>query len=189
MDRPDHAKQASAAPPSEPDQPDNDPDIHVVEHPSAQLLGGGYATIVDNNAFIVIDPDLTGPQRQWVIAHESTHLRRGILTTSADMPPTWNAVIRKEEHLVDLDVAHKLVDPAELRSVVTTLLAAGEPVTPATVAAELGVAEPLATLALRQLFQQGPVFEQHPEPTDPTSSPTEPCGEPTDSGVQTAHEP
>lgn len=165
------------------DRPDNDPEIRVVEHPTARLLGGGYAAIVDDNAFIVIDPDLTGPQRQWVIAHESAHLRRGILTTSPDMPATWNAVVRKEEHLVDLDVAHTLVDPAELRTLVTALLAAGEPVTATAVAAELGIAEPLATLALRQLSQQDP------ELSDPTPSPDPgPAGAPTRSGVQAGHE-
>lgn len=139
--------------------PQTDPfngSIHVVTHPTARLTGGGYVAIVEGRAFVVVDPDLHGPQRQWVVAHETAHVRRGVSAHRSDPPPQWRAVITREEQLVDREAARSLVAADELWAAVGTLVTAGEPVTPVAVAAVLEVAEPAARIALQQLHRQHP---------------------------------
>lgn len=125
--------------------------VQVVTHPTARLTGGGYVAIVDGRAFVVVDPDVSGPLRQWVIAHETAHLRRGVSAYTPDQPPQWQAVIAREEQLVDREAAGSLIGTDELSAAVEALVTAGEPVTPKAVAAAMEVAEPVARIALDQL--------------------------------------
>ena len=51
---------------------DQHADLHVVFHPVAGLMGGGFHALAGTQAVIVLDPDLDGPHRRPLLVKIST---------------------------------------------------------------------------------------------------------------------
>lgn len=120
----------------------------MVLHPIAELGGGALAVRRGDEAWVVVDPSLHGPTRRAAITHELVHLARGPLPTARDAPPTWAAVIAREERLVDTEVARRLVPPTELEAALVHWHAMGEAVTPELVADAFDTTVAVAVVAL-----------------------------------------
>lgn len=65
---------------------------------------------------ILIDRRATRRQRKALLSHELVHHERGGGCPSDDMPEQWGAVVRREEHRVEVEVARRLVPLDELRA-------------------------------------------------------------------------
>jgi hypothetical protein len=68
-------------------------------------------------------------ERNAVLAHELVHLERGGGIDFAGAPRSWRAVVEREEHIVDREVARRLVPLQELRRFANARAEAGEAVT------------------------------------------------------------
>lgn len=88
---------------------------------------------------IVVDVDLDPVERNAVLAHELVHDERGGGIDAPYMPPGWDAVVAREEHLVEREVARRLVPLDELRAFVERRRELGEPVTVGDVVEEFDV--------------------------------------------------
>src|SRR3954453_10260337 len=71
-------------------------------------LRGVYGRRGDRVA-IVVDIELDPDERNAVLAHELVHDERGGGIDAAYMPPGWDAVVAREEDLVEREVARRLV--------------------------------------------------------------------------------
>ena len=65
-------------------------------------------------AAIIIDPRLSRSERNAALAHELVHDERGGGADHPGMPPSWAAVVARDEAAVDQEVTRRLVPPAEL---------------------------------------------------------------------------
>src|SRR4051812_40782830 len=108
----------------------------------------------DDGPTITLAADLTRTERNAVLAHELVHLERGGSVDYAGSPPTWRAVVAREERIVDLEVAIRLVPACELRRFVRTRTGAGEAVTIDDVMEEFDVPHWVASDALDQLSRR-----------------------------------
>lgn len=82
----------------------------------------------DGRVWILLGQHLPQRDRRAVLAHELEHLRRGSVRFDGS-PPTWDAVVAKEERQVDQIVADRLVPLDELRAFVARRGSLDEPVT------------------------------------------------------------
>ena len=108
------------------------------------LRRGGYAAIL-------IDRHERRVRRRCLLAHELVHDERRGGCDARFMPPSWKAVVRREEGWVDDVVADRLVPPEALWAFCERAADALGGVTAADVAAEFDVTEDLAARALRRL--------------------------------------
>jgi hypothetical protein len=122
--------------------------VVIHHHPVAALVGGGFLFRKGKELHAVIDPTLHPAQQRAVLTHELVHARRRPCPDRAGAHPCWNAVIRREEARVDVEVARQLVPTKRLRSLLITSAAAGEPVSAHTVAEVFDVPLPVAEVAL-----------------------------------------
>lgn len=90
----------------------DDVDFALVDLP--EVLGGGVYIPDDHWAAILIDRSLGRRQRNALLAHELIHHRRGGGTSRQGMPATWEPIARREELIVDREVAQRLVPLEEL---------------------------------------------------------------------------
>lgn len=115
--------------------------------------GGGAAYYRRGNvAAIIIDPALGRRERRAALAHELIHDERGASECPVDAPSSWLPVVHREDRRVDIEVAGRLVPPAQLLSFIArhaTLETLG--VTVEEVAEEFDVPEAVAERALRDL--------------------------------------
>lgn len=89
--------------------------IHVRIVSLPESCGGGCLVRRTNgHAWILLDAALTATERRAVLAHELVHLERGSCRYDG-APATWDAVVAREERMVDRTVAERLVPLAELR--------------------------------------------------------------------------
>lgn len=123
-------------------------EVIVVWDRVARHTGGGFAVRCGDVGYVVVDPALDGPLRRCVLTHELVHLERGLGTDHPDAPPTWSAVVAREEHLVQQGVANRLIDHRTLERLCRAACAGGDPVTPSVVAALFDVTHEVAQLAL-----------------------------------------
>jgi|688.fasta_scaffold01945_32 hypothetical protein len=126
-------------------------ELIVVWNRVARHTGGGFAVRCGDTGYVVVDPDLDGPLRRCVLAHEIVHLERGLGTDHLDAPTTWTAVVAREEHQVQQGVADRLIDHVALRRLCRAACAGGEPVSAEVVATLFDVTNELAQLALDRL--------------------------------------
>lgn len=115
--------------------------------------GGGVIYRDADGAVILIEADLRRVERKMVLAHELVHLERGGVIADVDQPPTWDAVVAREELRVDRIVAERMVPVDELNAWVESL--DGEPVTVHDVAARFDVSEEVARLACAMAITDG----------------------------------
>jgi hypothetical protein len=78
---------------------------------------------------ITLADDLTRSERNAVLAHELIHLERGGGIGFVGAPPSWRAVVEREELIIDREVARRLVPTAELRRFARARAAIDEPIT------------------------------------------------------------
>jgi hypothetical protein len=143
----------------------------VVENPWAELrrrehivfaleplphsTGGAiYARWPDGEALVVIDPALGRRERRAALAHELIHDERGGGADSAGIPASWRAVVARDEHQVDDEVARRLVPLDQLRAFVDRCLDFAVGVDVVEVAEAFDVPESVAERAL-QLLTRG----------------------------------
>lgn len=126
----------------------------VVFHPLARHTGGGLAVRMGTSAWIVVDPALSDRERRCVLAHERAHLTRGPLITDPGTHPAWQAVVAREEHLVDQQAASHLVPEDELARIVNNWLQEGTPVEVWRVAEAFAVTPHFAQVALAGLARR-----------------------------------
>lgn len=124
--------------------------VEIILHPIAELMGGGFAACKDGYSFVVLDPDLQGPERRAALQHELIHLERG-LADYQDAPAAWTAITKREEMAVEREVAARLVPQSALREHLRRLASLGEGVTANDVADEFEVPERIAAQALTSL--------------------------------------
>lgn len=126
----------------------------VVFHHLARHTGGGLAVRAGTSEWIVVDPALSDLERRCVIAHERAHLTRGPLITDPGAHPAWQAVVAREERLVDQQAAGHLVPEDELARAVNDWLREGTPVEVRRVAEAFGVTLHVAEVALAGLSRR-----------------------------------
>lgn len=101
----------------------------------------------DGRAALIIDDRLTRPERRAALAHELVHDEHG-----GGMPASGNdsidVAVRRHEVHVNLEVADRLVPPAELHALIEQLLDLDEPVRPIDVMEEFDVPIDVAHRAL-----------------------------------------
>jgi hypothetical protein len=114
--------------------------IRFVLDPVAEVGGGGLYARHGDCAAIVIHPELHRIDRRAALAHELIHDERGIVPTEA---PQW--IVSREEHLVHLEVARRLVPLDQLADFVE---AHAGPLTVADVADEFDVPPDVARRAI-----------------------------------------
>lgn len=105
--------------------------------------GGG-----DAGPTITLERELTSEEGRAVLAHELVHLERGGGVDYAGSPPSWQAIVEREERIVDLEVARRLVPAPELQRFARARVEAGEVVTIDDVMEEWGVPHWVARDAL-----------------------------------------
>lgn len=109
-------------------------DVHVRTTQLPERCGGGVVVRLDHGeVWILIDSDRPSHERRAILAHELEHLERGSVRFDG-APPTWGAVVAREELRVDRAVARRLVPTEALRSFVAQRSSMGEPVTAGCVA-------------------------------------------------------
>ncbi|HEX2039182.1 MAG TPA: hypothetical protein VHF47_05540 [Acidimicrobiales bacterium] len=123
--------------------------------PVPASAGGAMYWPVDEYALIMIDPSEGRVRRRCLLAHELVHDERWGGCDASYMPPSWKAVVRREEGWVNDIVADRLVPPCELRAFCDRAVERGEAVTAAEVAAEFDVTDEVAERALRRLVGAG----------------------------------
>lgn len=106
---------------------------------------------VGDYALIMIDPSEGRVRRRCLLAHELVHDERGGGCHADYMPPSWRAVVRREEAWVNNIVADRLVPPQELQALCHRAVERGEAVTARDVADEFDVTEEVAERALARL--------------------------------------
>lgn len=126
--------------------------IHLHRHPSARLAGGGYLASNGRRAVIVLDPDLDRRQRAAALAHELVHDERGV-HDDPQAPPSWRAVVAREDRAVDRITALRLVPPNELGAAVRRWCDVGDGVDAQMVADEFDVTVGVARRALETLTE------------------------------------
>lgn len=101
-----------------------------------ELEGGGFV--------ITLDPRLDRVTRRCVLAHELIHVERGI---------TWGVAgtMEREEVIVDLETARRLVPPAELEELIEQRESLGKGVEARHIAKEFDVTEEVAHDAAKVL--------------------------------------
>lgn len=139
--------------------PDFDPFVHaadrdditVVLDPVAETMGGGFCVLRGGHTLVVLAPRLDAAERREALTHELVHGERGGGADRSGSPPTWAAVVARDEVAVNRVVAERLVPPGRLRRVVEELLTERDGVDIAAVAAAFEVSPPIAELALLAL--------------------------------------
>jgi hypothetical protein len=104
---------------------------------------------------ILLDRSLDRAGRRAALAHELEHHRRGGGACQPAMPPTWRAVARREEEIVDRAVARRLVPQDDLVAFIVRQGTIGEPVTALDVAEQFDVPPAVADRALQLLKDAG----------------------------------
>jgi hypothetical protein len=127
-------------------------EIRFAELPAE--TGGGCLARRGERTWIIIDPRLPKAERKALLAHELVHLERGTSARCSRYPRSWDAVVVREELLIDREVANRLVPPAALEFYVRRA-AELHGVDSTMVADEFGVPIPVAELALERLRAQG----------------------------------
>ena len=125
-------------------------DLILAQHPVAALMGGGFHAWRGGIGVIVVDPGLAGPDRRAVLTHELVHHERGDGVDRLDAPPTWQALVDREERAVDREVARRLVPPIELAALVAERSALDDGIGAVEVAEHFDVPPWVASLALEQ---------------------------------------
>ena len=97
---------------------------------------------------VTLDVTLAGAERDAVLAHELVHAERGGGIDYVDAPPGWGAVVAREERIVDLEVARRLVPAEELARFARARASTGDAVTVDDVMDEWDVPEWVAWDAL-----------------------------------------
>lgn len=117
------------------------------------VVGGAVYAPQDNCAVILIDTALSRRDRKAALGHELVHHERGGgCPTNEAMPPQWDAVIRREELVVEAEVARRLVPADELRGMLTRMGASElGGASAADIAEHFDVPEDVAIAAVRQL--------------------------------------
>jgi hypothetical protein len=126
------------------------------EHPEVRFgrapLPAGMDALVahwpEGDAVIVLDEQLGRRQRSAALGHELVHLERGGGADAHGMPAGWSAVIARDEHQVDDEVARRLVPQDALRGLIRRRLDADLQVTVADVAEEFDTTDEVARRAL-----------------------------------------
>lgn len=122
--------------------------VRLVELPEA--TGGALLHRDGERNWILVDRRLSPTERRVRVLHELVHLERGDSTRHRDAPPSWDAMVAREEGIVNEVVAERLVPATELALYVAQRVGMGEPVTAADIAAEFGVDEVTARRAANQ---------------------------------------
>lgn len=86
--------------------------LALIELPEA--TGGAVYGRRGERAAIIIDPRLNRQRRHTALAHELVHDERGGGCARNGMPDPWDAIAARDERAVDLEVARRLVPPADL---------------------------------------------------------------------------
>jgi hypothetical protein len=130
---------------------DDHPDLSVLFHPVAGLMGGGFHVRTDGHAVIVLDPALDATMRRTVLTHELVHHERGGGPGRPGAPATLDLLVERDERAVDDEVARRLVPVDELDRVVAELVADSGGASVTDVAAHFAVPTDVARVALAQL--------------------------------------
>ncbi len=105
------------------------------------LIGLCDVDVHAGTATITLASGLDRAERNAVLAHELVHLERGGGVDYAGSPPSWQAVVAREERIVDREVARRLVPPRELHRLARARRSTGDPVTIDDVIEEFDVPE------------------------------------------------
>ena len=120
-------------------------------------IPGGLRAIryeMSGRKVIVIDRNLDPVERLAALAHELVHDERGGSGHRPDLPPALTVLVTREERRVDRIVADRLVPLDRLEDFAARRMTVG-PVTPAMVAAEFGVTEEVAAMAMERSRRAG----------------------------------
>jgi hypothetical protein len=109
-------------------------------------VGGGTLIRRGGQVWILLDADRPAHERRAILAHELEHLARGSVRYDG-APPTWDAIVAREERQVDQAVARRLVPVEALRAFVAQRSSLGEAVTVGCVAEAFDVPVSVARLA------------------------------------------
>lgn len=91
------------------------PHIEFALVPLPDVAGGGlYAPQAEGWAALLLDENLTRPERAAALAHELVHDEWGGGCSHDGLPDTWRAVICRHEQFVEAEVARRLVPVEEL---------------------------------------------------------------------------
>jgi hypothetical protein len=102
----------------------------------------------DGSALVLLDPALGRKERAAALGHELVHLERGGGADASGMPAGWSAVVARDEHQVDDEVARRLVPLEALRGLIRRRLDADLQVTVGEVAEEFDTTDEVARRAL-----------------------------------------
>jgi hypothetical protein len=109
----------------------DDINVRVAQLPDE--VGGGVLVRRGDRVWILLDAGRPAHERRAILAHELEHLARGSMRFDGS-PPTWDAVVAREEQRVDRAVARRLVPLEQLRAFVAARSSMDEPVTAGCVA-------------------------------------------------------
>lgn len=115
--------------------------------------GGEVTARRGERTWVLLDRGLTRAERRSTLTHALVHLERGT-ARSDHMPATWDAVVVREEHIVDGETARRLIPLDDLSAFVDRQVELGEPVHAIDVAAEWDVTLRVANRALHLLDQR-----------------------------------
>lgn len=88
--------------------------VRVIGRLPQECGGGCVVRRPGGQVWILLDAALSATERRAVLAHELVHLERGSCRYEGS-PASWDAVVAKEERMVDRTVAERLVPLGELR--------------------------------------------------------------------------
>jgi hypothetical protein len=130
-------------------------DIEIMMTALPAACGGAVHAITEWGTVILLDDHLSTIERNAVLAHELVHAERGGLVDGPAAPPTWGAIVAKEEAAVRRITAERLVPLGELAHLVTVLDDMGQGVSAFDVAEHFGVTEGVAATAMEMLAREG----------------------------------
>lgn len=139
---------------------DRQPDVIVTFKVLPDWTGGACVTYIDGWAVVTIDPRLGPQDRDAALTHELVHAERDRgrgATLNRSMPSSWHAVEAREEHIVNREVARRMVDLDDLEEFVDGMCSLGLGVGPDEVAEQFEVTPQVARDALLLLAHPRPV--------------------------------
>jgi len=127
----------------------DDLQVGLVDLP--EEAGGAILARRGERSVVLIDKNLSRVERTAALAHELVHLERGGPGRCHHPSRSWEAVVLREELIIDREVAARLAPIEALARLVTRYDRLGEAVTVNTVAAELDISVGVARIALERV--------------------------------------
>lgn len=135
-----------------------------------ESTGGALYWPTRRGATIFLDYRADRVRRRCLLAHELVHDERHGGCSAPYMPPSWEAVVAREENWVNNTVADRLVPPDELAALCAGRADAGLEVTAVDVAEYFDITPAVAVRALVRLERRLKTYTQTPRLGDRAAS-------------------